>query len=296
MADQKKIENKKNFKVTVDDKELNLAVRRPDNKARQGGQQVYNRAFRQAIESGAIVRARIEAVMRDQNLWDDARQKRFEELNKRLLDYELSLKKGGRKLKDAREMAIQMRRDRWELRNLNYDRNQLDLHTAEAQAENERFNYLVATCTVYGDTGKPYFKDVEDYLTRDNDPVAPQAATTLGKMIYGLDDDFEHQLPENKFLRKYKFVNDTLHLVDTTGRLIDVNGRLVDSEGRLINEKGELVDTDGNLLTEDGEYKVDFAPFLDDDDEPISEDTDKSTQDNAAPVEDEEPEPQEVSV
>ncbi len=266
---EKKLDKKKTFKVKVNDKEIEIAVKRPDNKARQAGQQVYNRSFRQAIESGAIVRARIDAVMRDQNLWDDTKQKRYEELNKQLLGHELRIKKGGLRLKDARELAIQMRRDRWELRNLNFDRNQLDLHTAEAQAENERFNFLVSSCTVFADTGKGYFKDVEDYLTREDDEVAPKAATTLGKMMYGLEDDFEHRLPENAFLSKYKFVDETLHLIDNKGRLIDVEGHFVNKDGRLINEKGELIDNEGNLLTEDGEYLVDFAPFLDDDGDPI---------------------------
>ncbi len=278
------VENKKVFAAVIEGKNIQLAVKRPDNKARQAGQQVYNRAFRQAIESGAIVRARIEAVMRDQNLWDDPRQKRYEELNKRLLDHELSLKKGGRKLKEAREMAVQMRKDRWELRNLNYDRNQLDLHTAEAQAENERFNFLVATCTVFADSGKGYFKDMEDYLTRDNDPVAPLAATTLGKMIYGLEDDFEQKLPENSFLRKYKFVNQDLHLVDKDGRLIDMDGRLVDKEGRLVNDNGELIDLNGNFLTEDGEFKVNFEPFINEDGSAVAEPDEIKAEPAALPV------------
>lgn len=271
------MDNKKTFEVKLNDKDTKFAVKRPDNKTRQAGQQYYNKAFRNAIESGAIVRARIEQVMRDQNLWDDIRQKEYQETTKRLLGNELKLSKGGIKMNEARELALQMRADRWKLREMNYDRNQLDLHTAEAQAENDRFNFFVSACTLYADTGKPYYKDTEDYLNREDDPVGPTAAANLSKMLYGLDDKFEHKLPENRFLLKYKFVDDDLRLVDKQGNWVDAEGRRINKEGRLINDQGQLVDVDGNLLTEDGEYKVEFTPFLDDEGNPV-------TDENATPT------------
>lgn len=263
-------DNKKVFDVEVDGKPVKLAVKRPDHKTQQAAQMVYNRAFREAVKpsdgkSGAIVRASLESVLRDQKLWDDAKQAQFNKLNQGLLEGERKLAKGGIKAKEAREVAIQMRRDRWDLRQLLTERNSLDLYTAEAQAENARFNYIVSACTVYSDTGKPFWKSEDDYLANGNEEVAIKAASTMGNLVYNLDEQFETKLPENSFLLKYGFCNKELHLVNQAGELVDAQGRRVDEKGRLINDKGELVDAEGNLLTEDGDYKFEFSPFLDDD-------------------------------
>jgi hypothetical protein len=88
-------------------------------------------------------------------------------------------------------------------------------------------------------------------------------------MLYCLDNDYEEKLPENKFLKQYKFVDDKLRFINKEGKLVDEEGRLLDENGRFINDKGEYVDKDGNLVTLDGEYVVEFKPFLDDSGKPI---------------------------
>lgn len=270
MAEKKMVENKKSFVVKIDEKDVTIVVKRPDNKAKTDAQSIYNRSFRRNIESGAIVRAKIESVMREQNLWSDEQEKQYKELTDKLLKAELQLKRGGIKLNVAREIAISMRKDRFLLRQLSMSRNSLDLHTAEAQAENDRFNYLVSACTCYED-GKSYYTSVEDYLNREDDEVGAKAASALGKMLYGLSEDWESKLPENTLLLRFGFVDKDLHLVNGKGHRIDLLGRLVDSKDRLVNDFGQLVDDSGNLLSEDGEFLVEAKPFLTDDGDEVSE-------------------------
>lgn len=258
---------KKTFEVELNGEKVVMAVVKPSHKVMQQATLVYNREFRKAVEAGLLVRGKIEQVMREQNLWDDAKQSRHEQLVANLLSNEMKLAKGGIKLSEAKAIALQMRRDRMELRLLTAERDELDQHTAEAQAVQARFNFLVSTCTVYNDTGKAYYKDVDDYLSREDDPVSLPAAQAMGKIIYNLEDDYEQKLPESKFLIKHNFADEKGRLVDKQGRLIDEDGRLIDEKGRWINERGELVDRDGNPITEDGEYKVDFVPFIDDTDD-----------------------------
>jgi hypothetical protein len=124
---------------------------------------------------------------------------------------------------------------------------------------------------VYNDTKEPYFKGYEDYLNKAADPVAVLAAQNLAAMLYGLESDYEEKLPENKFLKKYKFVNKDLRLVNEKGQLVDEENRLIDEKGRFINEAGQFVDKDGNLVDKDGEYLVEFSPFLDDSGKPVVE-------------------------
>lgn len=265
-----KVVNKKVFTVRVDGKDVELAVRKPDLRTQQKGQVVYSSEFCRLVKPdgdkpGAIVRAALDNVMRKQGLWDDSKQKRWDELQKALLGSELRLAKGGGKLTELRNTAIQMRRDRNALRELLSARNELDSNTAEAQAENAKFNYYVSNCTVYSDTGKPYFANEEDYINRANEEAAQKSAQYLANLLYGLEENFEAKLPENKFLLEKKLVRESdLHLLDKDGNLVDGKGRRVDEQGRLINDKGEPVDMDGNVLTETGDFKVEFVEPEDD--------------------------------
>lgn len=261
-------DNKKSFKVKIDETETELAVVMPTPLQAQKAAVVYSRAFREAVtpadgKPGALVRAKLDSILREQNLWDDEKEAKYKELRKKLNEGELRLQSGGGKLSDGRKVALEMARARAEIREMTAERNRLDEITADAQAEQARFNYYVAACTVYK-TGKPYFKDVDDFLSKEDDPVAAVAPVHLAKLLYGVEDDYEKKLPENKFLIDYKLVDDKLRLVDRSGKFVDEKWRQVDEHGRLVNEKGELIDADGNLLTEDGEYKVEFVPFEDD--------------------------------
>jgi hypothetical protein len=261
--------NKKVVKVEIGGKEVELAVLRPNAKQRQEAQKVYNRAFREAVESGAILRAKIESVMREQKLWDDQKEAELRKLQASIGEKERKVRSGGIKLSEARDLAIQLRRDRAELRGLNSERMSLDNNSAEAQADNAQFNYWVSVCTVHANDGKPYFKSYEDYMTKEDDPAVGPAASALAKIIYNLEDDYEKKLPENQFLVKYKFADESLHLVDKQGRKVDADGRLVDENGRYINEAGQFVDREGNLVDAEGNFLVDEKPFLDDEGNPI---------------------------
>jgi hypothetical protein len=258
------------FTATVDNKEVTFLVRSPSLQDQKEATKVYNSAFTDALKSKAVVRAKLDDLLVEQGLWDDTKQMRFATLQAQILEGERKLAKGGIPLAQAREEALKMKKLREDLRELIAVKTNLDTHTAEGQADNARFNYLVSVCTVYNDTKKPYFSSYEDYNSKSGtDLVAGLAAQNLAGMLYGLDNDYEEKLPENKFLKQYKFVDDKLRLINKDGKLVDGEGRLIDENGRFINEKGEFVDKDGNLVNQEGDYVIEFKPFLDDEGKPV---------------------------
>lgn len=265
----------KTFKATVDGNEKEFLVKSPTLENQREAQKVYNQAFTDAIKSKSVVRAKLDELLEDQGLWNDEKQAKFTLLQKELLEGEKRLAKGGFSVNEAKDLAIKMKRIRDDIRDLISVRTSLDNHSAEGQADNARFNYLVSVCVVYNDTKQPYFNSLEDYLNRSTEPVALMAAQNLANMLYGLDNDYESNLPENKFLKKYKFVDEKLRLVDKKGRLIDSEGRLIDESGRFVDENGNFVDKFGNRVDADGEYIVEQQPFLDDDGKPIIIEEDK---------------------
>jgi hypothetical protein len=266
----------KTFKTEVNGTEKEFLVRSPTLENQREAQKIYNQAFTDAIKSKSVVRAKLDDLLEDQGLWNAEKQAEFNTLQKNLLDGEKKLAKGGFSLNEAKDLAIEMKGFRDKIRDLISVRTSLDNHSAEGQADNSRFNYLVSVCVVYNDTKQPYFSNMEDYLNKSTDKVAILGAQNLANMLYGLDNDYESNLPENKFLKKYKFVDDKLRLVDKKGRLIDAEGRLIDENGRFIDDAGNFVDKFGNRVNNDGEYVVETQPFLDDDGKPIILEEDKS--------------------
>lgn len=265
----------KTFKVTIENEEKEFLVKTPSLNDQREAQKIYNHAFTDAIKSKSVVRAKLDDLLEDQGLWNDEKQAKFTTLQKELLDGEKKLAKGGFSLNEAKDLAIKMKGVRDEIRELISVRTSLDNHSAEGQADNARFNYLVSACVVYNDSKQPYFTNMEDYLNRSTNQVGLLGAQNLANMLYGLDNDYESNLPENKFLKKFKFIDDKLRLVDKKGRLIDAEGRLIDESGRFIDEENNFVDKYGNRVTSDGDYLVDAQPFLDENGNPIILEEDK---------------------
>jgi len=279
----------KTFKVTIDGVEKDFLVRSPSLNDQREAQKVYNQAFTDAIKSKSVVRAKLDDLLEDQGLWNDEKQAKFTSLQKELLDGEKRLAKGGFSLNEAKDLAIKMKSVRDEIRELISVRTSLDNHSAEGQADNARFNYLVSSCVVYNNSKEAYFNNMEDYLNKASDPVAILGAQNLANMLYGLDNDYESNLPENKFLKKYHFIDEKLRFIDKKGRLIDAEGRLVDDNGRYIDEEGNYIDKYGNKVDNDGEYIVESKPFLDENGNPVILDETKDDSNTQQPVVSSEP-------
>jgi hypothetical protein len=259
----------KTFKVTIEDKEKTILVRSPSLDDQREGQKAYNQAFTDAVKSNSVVRAKLDDLLESQGLWNDEKQAQFTLLQKQIADGEKRLQKGGFSLNEAKDLAVKIKGFRDEIRDLISVRTSLDNHSAEGQADNARFNYLVSACVVYNDTKEKVFTNLADYIDRSAENVAIEGAQILANMLYGLDNNYETNLPENKFLKKYKFVDEELRFVDKKGRLIDSEGRLIDEDNRYIDEEGNFVDKYGTKLKDDGEYDLDSQPFLDEDGNPI---------------------------
>lgn len=261
--------NTRDFTVNIDGKDVEFTVRSPSLQDQREATKVYNQAFSDAIKAKAIVRAKIDEILKEQGLWDDSKQMKFDELQKNILERERVLAKGGIALSKARDTALEIRKLRDEIRELISVKTVLDNNTAEGQADNGRFNYLVSVCTTYKENNRPYFNNMEDYLNKSADPVSLKAAQTLANMLYGLENNYEANLPENKFLKQYKFIDSELRLINKDGKLVDIEGRLVDEKGRFIDSEGNYVDKFGYRVNKDGDYMVEAAPFLDDDGKPV---------------------------
>jgi hypothetical protein len=261
------IKNKLSFEtVDAEGKPLKLVVKRPTPAQITDGENVYNRTFANALKGGGILNGGLSKHIRDQGIWDEERQKKFDELDKRLTENYLKLRKGGAaglKKSDGREIAIQIKRDKLAQRMLTSEVEKLQEFTVESQSFQKRIEYFVSVCTLT-EGGKPYFKDVEDYVGRIDEQSARDATAKFMILFFNVDADADKKLPENEFLLKYGFVNEKLQFVDKDGNLVDLEGRRIDDEGFLLDAEGRRVSEDGELLDSNGEVIVETAEFLED--------------------------------
>lgn len=274
---------------------VTVVVRPPTAKDKNGAQLQYLKSFRQALENGAILKQKLDDHLKEQGVWDEAKQKEYEKVLTTINEGERKLQKGGIKLEEAKALAFSMKQARLEFRALIAERSVMDANTAESQADNASFDYLASVCIIDSSKGQPIFNSLEDYQDNGDEPYVAAAAGKLAEKLYKLDPNYDKGLPENEFLVKYKFADEELRLINKDGGFVDDEGRLVNEDGRFIDEEGNFVDAEGNPVTEDGKYNDEFSPFLDDDGNPIAE-TEEEPEVTGDLSEDTETEKEEVAV
>ena len=233
-----------------------IIVKKPSNAVLSAAQRKGALVWTQCIQEGVMTKKELEKVLKDRGIWTKAKAQEQANILKEIseLEKKLYLSRGVTlKTSEGKKIAIQMRRKRIELRDLLAEKVALEQNTAESLSDNAKFDYIVSQCT-FDINELPVYNSIDDYSNRSDDPIAFAAASALATMLYSLDKDFEMKLPENKFLAKFDYINDDLHLVNKDGNKVDTEGRLVNDLGQFINEEGKRVDIDGNLLDEDGAY------------------------------------------
>ena len=294
MVDQndKVIESKDN-----DGKVVKVKIKTPTAIQYRDSQIVYNKAFREALDSGALLRQKINDYMTEQGIWNEKKEEAQKSFIAKIANKEKLLKGGGIKLSEAKQIALEIRDLRDEFKVLLAEKNALDQNSAEGQADNARFAELVRLCIINPGTNQPYFPDQQAYDASADQAWVIEASSELANILYGLDPDYENNLVENKFLKEFNFVNEDLRFINDDGHLVDSEGKLVNEDGRFIayrTKKGkdnqdendiyfvnalgeevvESVDEDGDTVwVAKSLANQKRQPFLDEDGKPIAQET-----------------------
>ena len=250
-SNEKEVELEDGTKVTI-------YVVKPSNQVISQADIHRAKRWNECIRDNVITKKELKTLMEDRGIWDKSKSDKEDEIGSKISDLEKKLYRGegGKKPKvsEGKNIALEMRRLRSDLRELISERLGLEENTAEALADNARFDYFVANCTFYKDSGKRVYNSVEDYNERSSDSVAFTAASMLGNILYNLDSDFEKNLPENKWLNMFNLTDDEGSLVNSEGKTVDGEGRLINEQGHFLDEDGNRVDANGIPLDKDGNY------------------------------------------
>lgn len=256
---------RREIKVKVGDVEKVVYVKTPSNLQLKKAGLVANKAFAEAVNSGCLLKAKTEKVLRDQGLWGEEQIKELKEITERILANELKLKKGGIKRSEAKDIAFSMREDRYKQTELLGVLNSLDSKTAEGVSTDARFDYLASVCIV-DEENQPLCKNLDDYQERaaNGDNLINEAALEFSSLFFGYDKDWQLKLEENKFFKEQGMVDENFRLINKEGQLVNRKGQRVNESFQLINEEGKAINDEGKLVDEDGNELVEFTAFLDD--------------------------------
>lgn len=249
------------------------AVRRPTPESVRTANELRSRTFNEALQRGDLLRDQLDNELRKRELWNDSSEEEYQSLRKKIVDGEYTLKKGGIKLAEAKDIALEMSKARNTMIEMLSGRSELDSNTCEGKADAARFNALFAECLVYNENDAKFFEGgYDEYMTRQDDPVAVLGATEFFYLVSG-SENVDSKLPENKFLQSYKFVDEKYRLIDKDGKLVDFDGNHIDENGNLIEwiseDEYNYVDITGRKVTKSGDWDIDFVPFLDDSGKPV---------------------------
>lgn len=273
-------EKEREVEVLNDGKKVKILVKRPSGAIQSKGGRIAAKIWTECTSDGIMTKQELSDFMKERNIWNKEKDLKETNLTKEIAELEKKLAFGtgrSRRMKksEGKQVAIEIRQKRAELRDLIGERLALEGNTAEALSDNAKFDYFVATCTYYKESGEKVYNSLEEYEERSDDDLAFAAANAMAQMLYSLDKDFEKALPENSFLNKYSFTNEEGSLINNEGKTVDLEGRIINELGHYLNDKGERIDVDGNLLDEDGRY-ISNVEYVDDEEE--GKDTAKQTE------------------
>lgn len=246
--------------VKKDGSDLELCYITPDSQHIAEADQIYAAKIAEIIRRGGptkpLLRAEVEDFIKNQStIWSKEDDDELEKLRSRLADLLSKLKKGGSKLSEARKWALEVLDLRSEIVKYSAKKQTLYSATIESIADAERNDYLIYIGTVYDHTHERYWPSFDDMKNDKDSQIYLKAHAIFYKIVYGIDGDFEKNLPEVKWLKKYGFIDDDMNLIDKN------TGEYVDRDGRPIKEiENEIIDQislySGEILEE--------SPFVDD--------------------------------
>jgi len=245
--------------INDEDKEevIDIYVIKPGNSIAKKADRYRARMWNECVTDGVPTKLEMHKLLVSRGIWSDSKGDEERKISEEIaqLEKELYIGDGKKKhkLSDGQIIAINIRKKRIKLQLLMAEKLEMEQNSAEALADNSRFDYLVASCT-YHKNGEKVYNDVDDYDEHSDDPVAFSAANALYKLLYTIGEDFHSALPENKWLIDHNLVDDKLSLVNEEGKLVSTDGRLIDKSGHYVDSEGKRVDIDGNKLNEDGTY------------------------------------------
>lgn len=187
---------------------MKITFKEPTLPQEKKAREIYISKFNELRKSGNYVpRAKILDLMRDLGVWDDESDKTLEHARKRLNELLEPLDTGGISLSEMKERAEQAQefRTKINLINIAIFKYQAEF-SIEYNAEQARDDYLMCQCA-YLEDGKRVFESVEELYASEDQEKINALYEAYNDYKYGTNEESFQNIPENKFLIDYGFLD-----------------------------------------------------------------------------------------
>lgn len=253
-------------------KELNLVIRKPNNKVLQDATVAYNSKIAELLrdDDNLMLRVELDKHLEKRGLWTKESSQRFSDIAMELRDLEVKLRQGGIKLSEGRGYALKMSELRQEQVTIYRERKQFDSLTIESVAEEHKLSFILSKCVFREDGKTLYFTTLDECINKNAEIASMEASEVLFSMLFASNEDALDKMYEVQWLQKYDLMDDKKRLVNKDGKLVNNENKLINEAGGLIDKEGKQVDLLGNRITLQGDLLIeDEKPFIDDTGEPI---------------------------
>lgn len=178
-------------------------VQSPTARQQLDGKKVYIKAWGEARKQESILRPNLKQFLQENGIWSQEDEAELSKLDQKIIEIEDLLQEPGDASQDdlvkrANEcLSARLERHVLLSRQLQYDG-----LTAEAQAENAQFGYLLSAC-LKNEDGSPVFPSYDAYLDSMETELVELASEKLTELMYGVSlDTMFSDTPEYRFLEE----------------------------------------------------------------------------------------------
>ncbi|TXT66128.1 MAG: hypothetical protein BAJALOKI3v1_50128 [Promethearchaeota archaeon] len=188
-----------------------------------------------------LVRSQVDDYLKESGIWTEKDEKAISDIQNTINEKLNILRKGGISKQSGRNITIEVTKLRSKIVEIMRKRQTFDDSTIESIAERDRKDYIIHTCIVDPDTGEKYWETIDDLKNDKLTDIYAKSSDMVDRVIFDFDPDFENKLPEVKWLKKYKFVDDNLRYIDpNTGEHVDEFGNPLD-ESEALNALSNII-------------------------------------------------------
>jgi len=196
--------------------EKSYKIIKPTNKIRKESDSIYAKSYRKAIADGLFLEAEIDNIIKARGI------KAFNESEKAALDKRISslefkfISNSFENKESGMSCYEEITKIRKEIDELDKARRELSSQSASLYAENERFNYLVFSCSKQED-GSAIWDSFEEYKD-DVSELAVKFASEMLSVVYDgaktLLEELSKIRPENIWLEKINSITEVSNTED----------------------------------------------------------------------------------
>lgn len=196
------------MEIKVNDK--TYVVKKPEVKELNAAKKFSSMKFAEYINSGLMLRNELDEVLYKRGYWTEEKKNELDLISKKIQE-NVSKLDGKLAKEKKKELAIETKYLRVALNLLRNQQTDVYKHTVESRVDDDYFDFLVSE-SVFDENGNRVYSGFEDYQERSNEELAIKAATKLAEIVYGLSENWEKDLPENKILSEMGVLDESLQL------------------------------------------------------------------------------------